>query len=140
MKKVLLSILFIGIALISGPAFAQGNSNNNSSLFGAGGRILNALDLTGTAAGLSDEQRATTAPIVAINIINATLTLFGIAFTVLLIYGGWLWMSAAGNQDRVDQAKKVLQWAVIGVAIVMVSVSISVFVSNSLISATGGII
>ncbi|MBI3290912.1 hypothetical protein HYZ76_01360 [Candidatus Falkowbacteria bacterium] len=40
-------------------------------------------------------------------------------FLLLVIYGGWLWMSARGNEEQVARAKKIVIAAVIGLAFVI---------------------
>ena len=52
-------------------------------------------------------------------VINAFLGIFGIIFLILMIYGGWLWMSAQGKEEQVEQAKKIIIGAVIGLAVVI---------------------
>ena len=76
---------------------------------------------------------------IAVNIINVALGIFGIVFVGLLIYGGWLYMSAAGNQDRVEQGVKTIRWAIIGILIVIASYAISVFVAQNIVESTGGV-
>jgi len=71
-------------------------------------------------------------------IINVALGLLGIVALLLILYGGFLWMTAGGEAERVEKAKKVLINAVIGLAIILTSFAISQFVLNSLIEATTG--
>ncbi|MDD5749402.1 MAG: pilin [Patescibacteria group bacterium] len=54
-------------------------------------------------------------------VINGLLSLLGMLFTVLVIYGGFKWMLARGNSQQVDEAKKVISNAAIGLAIVVLS-------------------
>ena len=72
------------------------------------------------------------------NIINAFLGLFGAFFLVLVIYGGFKWMNARGNQEEMEKAKKILQSAVIGFIIVMMAYAISFFVASALQGAATG--
>ncbi len=65
-------------------------------------------------------------------IINAFLGLLGIAFLGLLIYGGYEWMTAQGNEEGVTSAKKIIVNAVIGLAIVLAAYVISYFVVSTL--------
>ncbi len=62
-------------------------------------------------------------------IIRYALQLIGIIFLVLLIYAGATWMLAAGNEDKIETAKKIIRAAVIGLAIVVSAYSITLFVS-----------
>ncbi len=54
-----------------------------------------------------------------VNSVNGLITLMGILFMILVIYGGWLWMSAKGNEEQVQRAKKLLINAVIGLAVII---------------------
>jgi len=71
------------------------------------------------------------------SLIGAALGLIGVILVVLLIYGGFLWMTAAGNSDQVDRAKKIIINGVIGMIIVMSAYSISYFVVQRISSSTG---
>lgn len=64
--------------------------------------------------------------------ITAVLGLLGVIFLVLMVYGGYLWMTDAGNSEQVEKAKKIIAAAVIGLIIVISSYAISYFVINSL--------
>ena len=69
-------------------------------------------------------------------IINVALGLLGIIALLLILYGGFLWMTAVGEPERVEKAKKVLINAAIGLAIILTSFAISQFVLNALVDAT----
>ena len=56
------------------------------------------------------------------------LGFLGIISVVLILYAGFMWMTAAGNEDKVGQAKKLLVAAVIGLIIILASYSIASFV------------
>ena len=58
------------------------------------------------------------------------LSFLGIAFFILIIYAGWLWMTAGGNEERLGKAKKILQEAVIGLVIVLAAYAIIYTVMN----------
>lgn len=71
------------------------------------------------------------------DIINVVLGLLGVIFLILLIYAGILWMTAAGNSDQVDKARNILVTSIIGLVITLAAFSISNFVVDSLLTATG---
>jgi hypothetical protein len=71
-------------------------------------------------------------------VISVALSLLGVLFLGLILYGGFLWMSDQGNEDNVDKAKKIIKMATIGLIIVASSYAISYFIMNSLIN-TGGL-
>jgi hypothetical protein len=70
-------------------------------------------------------------------IIQAFLGILGIIALVLVVYAGFLWMTAGGDEDKVTQAKRILTQAVIGLAIILASFSITTFVVSRLFEATG---
>ena len=81
--------------------------------------------------GLQD-PRATVA-----KVINITLAFLGVIAVVLIVIAGFLWMTAAGNEEKIATAKKLMAGGVIGLIIVLAAFGIARFVINSLISATG---
>lgn len=54
-------------------------------------------------------------------VINYLLTFTGIIFFILLIYGGYLWMFARGNEDQVLRAKKITKEVIIGIIIIVLA-------------------
>lgn len=62
--------------------------------------------------------------------IGVALSFVGLIFLVLIIYGGFLWMTASGNAQQVDKAIKVVVWAVLGIFIVFASFAIVEFIGN----------
>jgi hypothetical protein len=85
----------------------------------------------GAATGLSN----TDPRIIAARIIQIFLGLLGTIALGLIIYAGFLWMTAAGNEEKIDQAKKILVSAVIGLAIILSAFGIATFILNSLLGA-----
>jgi len=69
-------------------------------------------------------------------IINVFLGLLGIIALVLIIYGGYKWMTAGGNEEQITEAKRILINATIGLAIILSSFAISNFVLNQFSEAT----
>ncbi len=72
------------------------------------------------------------------NIIRVALSLLGILTVVIIIWAGFEWMTAGGNEDQVSSAKKRLSAAVIGLAIVLSAYAITNFVVKNLYQATTG--
>lgn len=60
-------------------------------------------------------------------IIRAFMGLLGIVAVVIILYGGFLWMTSAGNEEQVDKARKVITSGVIGLAIILSAVAITQF-------------
>lgn len=69
-------------------------------------------------------------------LINIALGFLGIVAVVVILFGGFKWMTAGGNDERVGEAKKLIIAGVIGLAIILSAVAISRFVIASLLKAT----
>ncbi len=63
-------------------------------------------------------------------IINAALTLVGLIFLVLMVYAGYLWMTARGESEQIDKAKQIITASIIGLVIVLSAYAISTFVTG----------
>ncbi|MFA4941177.1 MAG: hypothetical protein WC582_01085 [Patescibacteria group bacterium] len=65
---------------------------------------------------------------VAGGIIQIFLSVLGVIFIALLIYGGYIWMNARGNMEQVTKAQDLIKDAVIGIVIVTAAYAITYFV------------
>jgi hypothetical protein len=70
-------------------------------------------------------------------IIRAALGFLGIIAVVIILYGGFKWMTAGGNTDKVDEAKKIIIQGVIGLVIVLSAFAIASFVITQITGAVG---
>ncbi len=97
-----------------------------------------ATDITGlqfaTATGLSTTDVRTYVSL----IIRAFFGLLGLIAVVLIMYAGFLWMTAQGDEDKVKKAKGILTSAVIGLVIIMSAYAIASFIINALTGNKGG--
>jgi len=87
----------------------------------------------GAATGLGDQDVRTTIA----TIINVALSLLGIVALVIVLYGGFKWMTAGGNEESVGEARKIIVAGVVGLAIILSSYAVAQFVLNQLAIATG---
>lgn len=65
-------------------------------------------------------------------VITAILSLMGVIFLILMIYGGFLWMTARGNEEQVKKAKDLITAAIVGLIIIISAYAISYFVVSKL--------
>ncbi len=121
-------IILLNILLIPAPTYANSNPEGTAEV------STDNIDRLRQEAGLEDQRDIED---IAISIINVILTVIGILFITLLIYGGAIYMTAAGNQESVDKGKKIITFAVIGIAIILLSFSISNFIVNSILDSSG---
>lgn len=75
--------------------------------------------------------------VIIARIINAVLSLFALILVGLMVYAGFLWMTAAGNEEQIAKAKRTLTNAIIGLVIVSSSLAITRFLLNRIGAATG---
>ena len=63
-------------------------------------------------------------------IINAALQLVGIIFLALMVYAGYLWMTAQGDESQIEKAQKIVTSAIIGLVLTMSAYAITAFVTK----------
>ncbi|MEY4744610.1 MAG: Type secretion system pilin, partial [Candidatus Parcubacteria bacterium] len=70
-------------------------------------------------------------------IIRYFLGLLGIVAVSLMIYAGFIWMTAAGNDEKIKKAKAIMTNAVIGLVIIMSAYGIVMFLFRALTGDLG---
>ena len=65
-------------------------------------------------------------------IIQTVLGFVGFIVFAYILYAGFLWMTAGGNEESVSKAKTMLRNAVIGFVIIAAAYSIAYFVTSNL--------
>lgn len=70
-------------------------------------------------------------------LIQAALTLVGIIFFILMVYGGFVWMTARGNEENIEKARKMIIAAVIGIAIIVGAYAITSFIVGAAVKGAG---
>ncbi|MBM4177517.1 hypothetical protein FJ208_01820 [Candidatus Gribaldobacteria bacterium] len=71
-----------------------------------------------------------------IKIVQWALGLLALVAVIMIIVGGFQWMTAGGNEEKVDKAKKLISAAVIGLIIVLLAWAIVIFVIGVTNNAT----
>ena len=61
-------------------------------------------------------------------VIIAALGIVGSIALLMFIYGGFVWMTAAGNQEMVTRGRNILMWAAIGLIVIFSSYALVKFV------------
>lgn len=72
------------------------------------------------------------------NIINIILSFLGALAILLFLYAGFKWLTSQGNTDKIDEAKKLMGAAVMGIAIIFAAYALSTFIIGSLFNNTVG--
>lgn len=114
------SLFFILLAAAQIQAAGLGDAFSKDTLAPVAGKALN------TETSLNQ---------IIATIIQSVLSLLGVIFLILIIYGGITWMTAEGEEAKVEKAQKIIKNAVIGLIIVIGAYAISYFVLNALSQA-----
>ncbi len=110
MKKIL--ILIVGVLLL------LPNITLSAGLGQAGANLGSA----GTAAGVSSDTELSS--IIGLGIQTA-LAFVGLIFMILMIYAGYLWMTARGEEEPIKKAQKIITACVIGLVLVVSAFAIT---------------
>lgn len=70
-------------------------------------------------------------------LVSFLLQIIALLFMVIVIYSGYKWMVAGGNSTQVEESKSRIKWATIGLAMILASYSITLFIFSNLEDATG---
>ena len=71
-------------------------------------------------------------------VVQAVLSLVGIIFLSLMVYAGYLWMTAMGEEEQVKKAKTIIRQSLIGLIITVGAYSITAFVLPVILARTTG--
>jgi len=76
-------------------------------------------------------------PIVSfiLTLINFALRVMGSIAIIILIVGGFMLMIARGNQQKLDEAKEIFEYALIGLVVAFLAYIIVIFVQSIFISS-----
>ena len=103
----------------------------------ATGTSLTVDDLDNTGIGDSLILGNNSPETLVINVINWVLGILALIAVILILVGGFRWMTAGGNEEKVESAKKTLYAAIIGLVIILAGWGVSVYVINNLLNFTG---
>ena len=69
--------------------------------------------------------------------INIVLGVLALIAVIMILIGGFKWMTAGGNEEKVEGAKKLLIAAIIGLVIILAAWGISLYAVRTLGNVTG---
>jgi hypothetical protein len=117
MKKI--ALIATSVALLASPMIALAATSYSIENIGASVGL-----------GTSDLKQT------VVNIIQWVLGILALVAVVMIILGGFQWMTAAGNEEKIEKAKKVISAAVIGLIIVLLAWAIVIFVAGTTANVT----
>lgn len=115
---LILSMATASIVMAANDSLINGDEiNNNVKTLsdGAGGKalVINPQASIGTVMGL---------------LVKAFIGLLGIIFLILIILAGYNWMTASGDESKVEKAQHTMRYAIIGLAVIIAAYAITYFV------------
>jgi amino acid transporter len=125
MKLKKLAISAATLAVVAVPAIA---------LAAAGTVDADTIGLTAANEGLgmgSKDVRTTVG-----SVIRAFMGLLGLVAVVIILLGGFKWMTSGGEETKVGEAKKLIISGVIGLIIILSAYAIANFVVGSILNGT----
>jgi len=122
---VFLAMMAVGLLGFNQTAFAQATP---------GEEIVKQLQAGADTANLPSPRDPR---IVAGDIIRVALGLLGIIFVAIIVYAGFVWMTAGGNEENAGKAKKLIFNGVIGLVIVLSAYAITIFAFRLGLSSYG---
>lgn len=91
------------------------------------------IDAVGGDLSLSDKS-----PIqIATSIINVIMSILGLLAVAFVLWGGFIWMTSNGSEEKISQAKKILRNGGIGLVIILSAWGITYFVLTKLLDSVG---
>ncbi len=126
MKKILFAFaFFLGVFMFGHVVVAQN----------LGGGLL---DKAAVKAGYSANTTETSFSELLGSVVRAALSFVGVIFMILMVYAGYLWMNARGDEGKVDKAQEIIRAAIIGFIITMGAYGITSYVIPAIVQRTTG--
>lgn len=90
------------------------------------------IESIGSKVGLGEADLKTT----VLNIVQLVLGLMTLIAVVLVIYGGFVWLTSAGNEENIERAKRIISAAVVGLIIILLAWAVVIFVARTTANVT----
>lgn len=106
---IVFTLMAVGLTLV---AFAPATLAQTTGLIKTTDNPNNISQATGGASSARE---------LVLTIVNYFLYFLGLIATLMVIYGGVLYVTAAGDTESVDKGKKVIMYALVGIIIILLS-------------------
>lgn len=142
LTKLTSNKLFLGLAittvfgLMLAPAFqpvlAEDAGDAEADADAPAQSLNEKFGLSGVQTGLEGSLGEADLPTMVGSLIRVALSLLGVVAIVIVLIGGFKWMTAGGNDDQVAEARKWIFSGIIGLAIILSAWAITQFVFTKL--------
>lgn len=125
MKLKKLAISMATLAIVAAPAIALAAAGTvDADTIG--------LDAANEGLGMGSKDIRTTVG----SVIRAFMGLLGLVAVVIILLGGFKWMTSGGEEAKVQEAKKLIISGIIGLIIILSAYAIANFVVGSILNGT----
>lgn len=121
--SIISCLLMLSFLSLNQSVFAQTGEPTSLS-----DRLNKPAELVQGSAGLSDVSLG----YIVASVIRAALALLGLIFLIIIVFAGYRWMTASGNEESVQKAQSSIKRAIIGLVIVILAYAITSFVFKQL--------
>ncbi|MCK5060944.1 hypothetical protein KAR28_00170 [Candidatus Parcubacteria bacterium] len=127
MLKLKYLVIIVFIFLISGLGFVANELQAGTSFKESfDSSLTTTAGKTGHLSGTNPSFFNTKDPAEIVGqVIKILLSLLGIVFLILLIYGGYIWMTDRGEEKQATKARDIIRNAIIGLIIVLAAYAIT---------------
>lgn len=132
MKKILIFFLLTIILALPFVALAQGTPATQTNTVNA---LLDQAAGSGGAGYDTSIDETGFARVVG-TIARIFISLIGIFFVAYTIYGGYLYLLSAGNEEMISKAKAIIKNGIIGIVIIICAAAIYAFIASVLLTGT----
>lgn len=71
-------------------------------------------------------------------VIKGLLSFIGVIFLVLMVYAGYLWMTAQGDESQIEKAQNIIKSSIIGMVVLVGAYTITAFIVPRIVEKTTG--
>ncbi len=94
--------------------------------------------LSNTAEGVFGKNVGNVGPALFIGYLLRTVLIYiGSFFLLVMVHAGFMWMTAHGNDQKLNRAKLKIQHAIVALIIILSAYAITTYTVNNLLSAVG---
>lgn len=126
-----------GVDSVIGAADSGSSGGSGSGIIPKSGKLNLVPKKLGEEAGFNTGGESLT--ITVANIIKSFMGLLGIVVVGIVVYAGFLWMTASGNEEKVGMAKRMITQATIGLILILLAYSIADFIITAAVEGTTGV-
>lgn len=80
---------------------------------------------------LGGDSKASLTQIIS-GVIKIIMGALGVIMVFIILWGGFIWMTALGTAEKVDKAKKMIYSGIIGLVVILSAYAVATFVINSI--------